>query len=45
MMGLHIPKKAATYIDKAKNALSVFEPSKTKDTLFDIADYALIRST
>ena len=38
-------KKAATYIDKAKNALSVFEPSKTKDTLFDIADYALLRST
>ena len=36
---------AAAYIDKAKNALSVFEPSKTKETLFDIADYALLRST
>jgi len=38
-------KKAAAYIDKAKNVLSVFEPSKTKDTLIDIADYALLRST
>ncbi len=37
-------KTAATYIEKAKNALSVFEPSKTKDTLLDIADYALARS-
>ncbi len=36
---------AAANIEKAKNALSVFEPSKTKDTLFDIADYALVRST
>ncbi len=36
---------AAAHIDKAKNALSVFEPSKIKDTLFDIADYALSRST
>jgi octaprenyl-diphosphate synthase len=36
---------AARYVDKAKNALSVFEPSKIKDTLLDIADYALIRST
>ena len=38
-------KTAAACIEKAKNALSVFEPSKIKDTLFDIADYALIRST
>ena len=38
-------KIAADYIDKAKNALSIFEPSKTKDTLIDIADYALVRST
>jgi octaprenyl-diphosphate synthase len=38
-------KTAAAYIDKAKNALSVFEPSKTKDTLVDIANYALFRST
>ena len=37
-------KTAAANIEKAKNALSVFEPSKTKDTLFDIADYALARS-
>ena len=38
-------KTAAAYIEKAKNALSVFEPSKTKDTLFDIADYAISRHT
>ena len=37
-------KTAADYIDKAKNALSVFESSKTKETLFDIADYALLRT-
>jgi octaprenyl-diphosphate synthase len=34
---------AASYIDLAKNALSVFEPSQTKDTMFDIANYALLR--
>ena len=34
---------AASYIDKAKKALSIFEPSQTKDTLLDIADYALSR--
>ena len=34
---------AAGYIDTAKNALSVFEPSPTKETLLDIADYALAR--
>ncbi len=37
-------KTAAVSIEKAKNALSVFEPSKTKDTLFDIADYTLARN-
>jgi octaprenyl-diphosphate synthase len=37
-------KKAAYCIGKAKEALSVFEPSKTKDSLLDIADYALARS-
>ncbi len=36
-------KKAADYIEKAKENLSVFEPSKTRDTLSDIADYALAR--
>jgi octaprenyl-diphosphate synthase len=36
-------QKAAAYIQKAKNALSVFKPSKTKETLLDIADYALAR--
>ncbi|MGD9239354.1 MAG: polyprenyl synthetase family protein [Desulfobacterales bacterium] len=35
--------KAAFCIEKAKEALSVFEPSKTRDSLFDIADYTLAR--
>jgi octaprenyl-diphosphate synthase len=38
-------KKAEFCIEKAKEALSVFEPSKTKDSLLDIANYALARST
>jgi octaprenyl-diphosphate synthase len=36
-------KTAAAYIEKAKNALSAFEPSKTKKMMFDIADYVLTR--
>ncbi len=36
-------EKAATYIEKAKENLSAFEPSKARDTLYDIADYALAR--
>ena len=36
-------RKATAYIEKAKDALSVFEASKIKDTLLDIADYALAR--
>ena len=36
-------KKAADHIKTAKDALAVFTPSKTKDTLLDIADYALAR--
>ena len=36
-------KAAASYIDTAKTALSVFEPSQTKDTMLDIANYALSR--
>jgi octaprenyl-diphosphate synthase len=36
-------KKAARHIAKAKAALSVFEASGTRDTLIDIADYALAR--
>jgi octaprenyl-diphosphate synthase len=36
-------KKAAARVEKAKNALSVFEASKTRDSLFDIADYTLAR--
>ena len=38
-------RKAAFCIEKAKEALSVFEPSKSKDSLLDIANYALARST
>ncbi|MGD9314454.1 MAG: polyprenyl synthetase family protein [Desulfobacterales bacterium] len=34
---------ATRYLDKAKKALSVFESSNYKDSLFDIADYALAR--
>jgi octaprenyl-diphosphate synthase len=36
-------KTATDYIDRAKKALSVFEPSQYKDALFDIADYSLAR--
>ena len=36
-------KTAATYIDKAKQSLAVFDPSQTKDIMLDIADYALAR--
>jgi len=35
---------AASYIDTAKKALTVFDPSPTKDTMLDIADYVLKRS-
>lgn len=34
---------AASYIDKAKQALSIFESSQTRDIMLDIADYALAR--
>ena len=36
-------KVAGAYIQKAKDALSVFNPSETKEILCDIADYALAR--
>ena len=36
-------RKAEFCIEKAKEALSVFGPSKTKESLLDIADYALAR--
>jgi octaprenyl-diphosphate synthase len=36
-------RTAAAYIDKAKNALSVFAPSRTRELMLDIADYALAR--
>ena len=34
---------AAHYINKAKSALSVFEPSQPKEIMLDIANYALAR--
>jgi len=34
---------AASYIDQAKQALAIFETSQTRDTMLDIADYALAR--
>ena len=34
---------AASYIDKAKKALSIFDPCRTKEIMLDIADYALAR--
>ncbi len=34
---------AASYIDTAKTALALFEPSPPKETMLDIADYALQR--
>jgi octaprenyl-diphosphate synthase len=36
-------KVAADYIDNSKSALSIFEPSQTKDIMLDLADYALAR--
>lgn len=38
-------KKASASIEKAKQVLSVFEPSKIKNSLMDIADYVLARRT
>jgi octaprenyl-diphosphate synthase len=37
-------KVASGYIDNAKKALSIFDPSETKDIMLDVADYALARS-
>jgi octaprenyl-diphosphate synthase len=36
-------KRATTYIETAKAALSIFNPSPTRQTMLDIADYALAR--
>jgi octaprenyl-diphosphate synthase len=36
-------KEATAYVKKAKGALSVFEASEIRDSLMDIADYALAR--
>jgi len=38
-------KRAAEYIVNAKNALSVFKPSKSRGILLDIADYVLVRNS
>ena len=37
-------QQAAAFVAKAKASLSVFGPSKTKDTLLMIADYTLDRN-
>jgi len=43
--GLEYAKKTASeYIEKSKQALYVFEPSHTREILFDIADYTLSRN-
>jgi octaprenyl-diphosphate synthase len=34
---------AAQHIERAKNALSIFEPSDTREVMLDIADYTLAR--
>ena len=36
-------KLSAEYVKKAKDAISIFDPSKTKEILLNIADYALMR--
>ena len=38
-------KKAMACVQKAKEALSIFEPSRIRDSLFDIANYVLARRT
>lgn len=38
-------KTAQDHVEKAKSALSIFESSKTKETLLNIADYALYRKS
>ncbi|MFA6011114.1 MAG: polyprenyl synthetase family protein [Desulfobacteraceae bacterium] len=34
---------AMSYVDKAKQALSLFDPSETRELLFMLADYAMVR--
>jgi octaprenyl-diphosphate synthase len=36
-------KMATVYIQAAKDALSIFNPSQSKEIMFDIADYVLLR--
>ena len=36
-------KQATHHIDRAKAALSIFEPSKTREIMLDVADYTLAR--
>jgi octaprenyl-diphosphate synthase len=42
---LFTEKLAAAHIDKAKQALSIFKPSKTREILLEVADYTLVRKT
>ena len=44
--GLDYARKAAsTYVANAKNALSIFPESETRDILLGFADYALERDS
>ncbi|WDN88349.1 octaprenyl-diphosphate synthase [Desulfosarcina sp. BuS5] len=36
-------KLTSEYVEKAKNSLDIFTPSKTKETLLNVADYAMDR--
>ncbi|MBL0700219.1 MAG: polyprenyl synthetase family protein [Desulfosarcina sp.] len=38
-------KLAKDYVQKAKNSLDIFISSKTKETLLNVADYAMVRKT
>lgn len=36
-------RRAAGYVQQAREAIMTFEPSETRETLLDVADYALVR--
>ncbi|MCD6185168.1 MAG: polyprenyl synthetase family protein [Deltaproteobacteria bacterium] len=38
-------KIANDYVEKAKTSLDIFKPVKARETLLDIADYAMVRKT
>ncbi len=41
----HTQRVASEHVTRAKEALSTFQPSATKDILLDVADYAMVRKT